>query len=155
MSRPDVPAAPVAELDQLVLFAVVARERSFTRAAALLGVSQPSISARMRRLEERIGEPVFERLGRGVRLTPTGAALLPAAEKALALAQEADALWSGLSVRSRGVVRLAASTTIAGYVVPAAIARFREAHADAEVEVRVGNTADVAAPVVRGDLAWG
>jgi DNA-binding transcriptional LysR family regulator len=109
----------------------------------------------MRRLEERIGEPVFERLGRGVRLTPTGAALLPAAEKALALAQEADALWSGLSVRSRGVVRLAASTTIAGYVVPAAIARFREAHADAEVEVRVGNTADVAAQVVRGDLAWG
>ncbi|MGH7668731.1 MAG: LysR family transcriptional regulator, partial [Gemmatimonadaceae bacterium] len=94
MPRPNVPAAPTADLELLVLLAVIARERSFTRAAAVLGVSQPSISARVRRLELRAGEPVFERLGRGVRLTPTGEALLPAAERALTLAQEADELWS-------------------------------------------------------------
>ena len=155
MPRPDVPSAPDADLDLLVVLAVIARERSFTRAAAVLGVSQPSISARVRRLEMRVGEPVFERLGRGVRLTPTGETLRPAAERALALAQDADRLWAGLHARSRGLVRLAASTTVAGYVLPAAIARFRRAHPDADVEIDVGNTAHVARLVTAGELAWG
>lgn len=155
MQRPDVPAAPTANLDLLVVLAVIAREGSFTRAAAVLGISQPSISARMRRLEERLGEPVFERLGRGVRLTPTGETLRPAAERALALAQEADQLWTGLGSEQRGFIRLAASTTIAGYVLPAAIARFRRRHPDVDVDVRVGNTAHVAALVVAGELPWG
>jgi len=155
MPRPDVPAAPTANLDLLVVLAVIAREGSFTRAAAVLGISQPSISARMRRLEERLGEPVFERLGRGVRLTATGETLRPAAERALALAQEADQLWTGLGSEERGFVRLAASTTVAGYVLPAALARFRRQHPDVDVEVQVGNTAHVAQLVVTGELSWG
>ncbi len=155
MPRPNVPAAPTADLDLLVVLAVIARERSFTRAATVLGVSQPSISARVRRLESRMGEPVFERLGRGVRLTPTGEALLPAAERALALAQEADQLWTGLGTASRGFVRFAASTTIAGYVLPAAIARFHHDHPDVELEIQVGNTAHVSRLVEAGELAWG
>jgi DNA-binding transcriptional LysR family regulator len=155
MHRPDVPAAPVANLDLLAVFAVVARERSFTRAASVLGISQPSISARMRRLERRLGEPVFERLGRGVRLTPTGEALRPAADRALALAQEADQLWTGLGTQQRGFVRVAASTTIAGYVLPAAIARFRHRHRDVDLDIRVANTAEVAQLVITGELPWG
>lgn len=155
MPRPNVPSAPTANLDLLMVLAVIARERSFTRAAAVLGVSQPSISARVRRLEARVGEPVFERMGRGVRLTATGEALRPAADQALALAQSADQLWSGLHTESRGFVRLAASTTIAGYVLPAAIARFRREHAAVEVEVQVGNTEHVSNDVESGELAWG
>lgn len=155
MQRPNVPAAPAAALDLLVVLAVIARERSFTRAAAVLGISQPSISARVRRLEERLGEPVFERLGRGVRLTPTGEVLRAAADRALALAQEADQLWSGLGSEHRGFVRGAASTTVAGYVLPAAIARFRRAHPAVDVEIRVGNTAHVERQVLSGELAWG
>lgn len=155
MVRPDVPAAPTANLDLLVVLAVIARERSFTRAASVLGISQPSISARMRRLEQRLGEPVFERLGRGVRLTPTGEALRPAAERALALAQDADQLWIGLGTQQRGFVRVAASTTVAGYVLPTAIARFRRRHPDVDLDVRVGNTADVAQQVATGELPWG
>lgn len=155
MQRPDVPAAPTANLDLLVVLAVIAREGSFTRAAAVLGISQPSISARMRRLEDRLGEPVFERLGRGVRLTATGETLRPAAERALALAQEADQLWTGLGSEQRGFIRVAASTTIAGYVLPAAIARFRRQHPDVDVDVQVGNTAHVAQLVITGELPWG
>ncbi|MDE3174197.1 MAG: LysR family transcriptional regulator, partial [Gemmatimonadota bacterium] len=155
MKRPDVPAAPAATLDLLVVLAVIARERSFTRAAGVLGISQPSISARVRRLEQRLGEPVFERLGRGVRLAPTGEALRPAAERALALAQEADQLWTGLGSHHRGFIRLAASTTVAAYVLPAAIARFRRVHPDVDLEVQVANTAGVAQQVLAGELAWG
>jgi DNA-binding transcriptional LysR family regulator len=155
MHRPDVPSAPAAQLDLLVVFAVIARERSFTRAAAVLGISQPSISARIRRLEQRLGEPVFERLGRGVRLTPTGEAIRPAADRALALAQDADQLWSGLGAQRHGFVRVAASTTIAAHVLPAAIARFRRAHPDVNLDVQVGNTAQVAQQVLGGEMSWG
>jgi DNA-binding transcriptional LysR family regulator len=155
MVRPNVPRAPTADLDLLVVLAVIARERSFTRAATVLGVSQPSISAKVRRLEARVAEPVFERLGRGVRLTSTGEALLPAAERALALAQDADQLWTGLGSQSRGFVRLAASTTIAGYVLPAALFRFRRNHPDVDLDVQVGNTAHVSRLVQGGDLPWG
>jgi DNA-binding transcriptional LysR family regulator len=155
MRRPDVPAAPAATLDLLVVLAVIARQRSFTRAAAVLGISQPSISARVRRLEQRLGEPVFERLGRGVRLTPTGETLRPAAERALALAQEADQLWTGLGTQHRGFVRVAASTTVAAYVLPPAIARFRRRHPDVDLEVQVANTAQVAQQIMSGELSWG
>src|SRR5690349_21402432 len=144
-----------AELDALLVFAVVAREGSFTRAAAVLGVTQPSISDRMRRLEARLPAPAFERLGRGVRLTPTGEALLPVAERAVAVARETGELLAGLAGDERGRVRGAASTTIAGYVLPGALARLHAARPHVEVEIRVGNTAEVAAAVERGDVAWG
>lgn len=143
-----------AELDTLIVFAVVAREGSFTRAAAALGITQPSISERMRRLEARLGEPAFERHGRGVRLTASGQAVRPLADRALAIAQETGQLFAGLSRFDRGVVRCAASTTIAGYVLPPAIARLRRERPAVEVDVRVGNTTEVAAAVERGKVPW-
>lgn len=143
-----------AEIDTLIVFAVVARLGSFTAAAAALGITQPSISDRMRRLEQRLGEPAFERHGRGVRLTASGEAIRPLAERALAIAQETGQLFAGLSRFDRGVVRGAASTTIAGYVLPDAIARLIRARPAVEVDIRVGNTADVASAVERGDVAW-
>src|SRR5581483_1059203 len=103
-----------AELDALRVFAVCAREGSFTRAAARLGVSQPSISDRMRRLEQRLGTPAFLRVGRGVRLTATGEALRDLADRALELASETGEFLAGLAGLERGLVRGAASTTIAG-----------------------------------------
>ena len=149
-------SVPTAEdLDALAVLAVVAREGSFTRAAESLGVTQPSVSERMRRLEARLPGPAFERLGRGVRLTPTGEALLPMAERALELARETGELVAGLAGLERGRVRGAASTTIAGYVLPDALARLRAARPHVEVEIRVGNTADVALAVERGEVAWG
>lgn len=154
------PARPVGrpsepDLDTLVVFAVVARERSLTRAAEVLGVSQPSISARIRRLERRLGEPVFERLGRGVRLTPAGELLRTAADRALDVARDTDELLGAMAGHLRGLVRGAASTTIAGYVLPEAVARLHAARPGVELDIQVGNTAEVAELVLRGDVPWG
>lgn len=144
-----------ADLDLLVVFAVVARERSFTAAARRLGVTQPSISMRVQRLEQQLGEPLFERRGRGVRLTALGETLRPTADRALALAQEANELVTGVSALSHGFVRGGASTTIAGYVLPERVARFTAAHPGVRVDIAVGNTAEITAAVERGDYAWG
>jgi DNA-binding transcriptional LysR family regulator len=118
-------------------------------------VSQPSVSARIQRLESQLGEPLFERVGRGVRLTATGETLRPVAERVLGLAQESSDVIAGIAGLDRGRIRGAASTTIAGYVLPAVIARFATEHPRVEIDVRVGNPSAVAAAVERGDAAWG
>jgi DNA-binding transcriptional LysR family regulator len=144
-----------ADLELLTVFAVVIRERSFTRAARALGVSQPSVSARIQRLEAQLREPLFQRIGRGVRLTPTGEALRPLAERALATAQESDDLIAGIAGLTHGRIRGAASTTIAGYILPALLARFARERPGVEIDIRAGNTAHVAAAIDRGLAAWG
>jgi len=113
------------------------------------------VSARIQRLESQLQAPLFERVGRGVRLTPTGDALRPVADRALAVAQESGDVIAGLAGLSRGRIRCAASTTIAGYVLPAVLARFAAEHPGVEIDVRVGNTSAIAAAVERGDAAWG
>lgn len=72
------------ELRQLAYLVAVAEERSFTRAAAREHVAQPGVSAQIRRLEEELGQTLFDRSGAGVMLTPTGEAVLPFARAALA-----------------------------------------------------------------------
>ena len=142
------------DLDTLLVFAVVAREGSFTRAAAVLGVSQPSISERMHRLEQRLGTPAFVRLGRGVGLTAAGLALRALADQAHTLARETDEFVTGLAGLDRGLIRGAASTTIAGYVLPMAIARLHAKHPGVELDIAVGNTREMAELVERGDVGW-
>lgn len=79
------------ETDLLRTFVAVADVGSFTRAAPFLNLTQSAISLQMRKLEERAGSPLFERTGRGVKLTDAGRALLPYAQKLLATEQEATA----------------------------------------------------------------
>jgi DNA-binding transcriptional LysR family regulator len=90
-----------------------------------------------------------------VRLTATGEVLRPLAERALAIAQDSDDVIAGIAGLTRGRIRCAASTTIAGYVLPAVLARFARDKPGVEVDVRVGNTSYVAAAVERGQAAWG
>ncbi len=71
------------ELHQLEYFVAVAEEASFTRAAAKAHVAQPGVSAQIRRLERELGQQLFDRSGRSVRLTTVGAAVLPHARAAL------------------------------------------------------------------------
>src|SRR5262252_6437062 len=87
------------ELRQLAYFVAVAEERNFTRAAERIPIAQPSISQQIRRLEAELGEHLFIRDRRGIRLTPAGQALLPHARTALQAAdggREAVAALSGL-----------------------------------------------------------
>ncbi len=71
------------ELRQLEYFVAVAEEANFTRAAARVHVAQPGVSAQIRQLEHELGQQLFDRTGRTVRLTEAGAAMLPYARAAL------------------------------------------------------------------------
>jgi DNA-binding transcriptional LysR family regulator len=111
-----------ANLRQLRAFARVARERSFTRAAAALHLSQPALTVQIRELEAALGVRLFDRNTRAVRLTPMGDSILPSVERLLrdaeALADDARELGAG----NRGIVQVAALPSIASSIVPRAIA---------------------------------
>ncbi|MFD1662076.1 LysR family transcriptional regulator [Streptomyces caeni] len=139
------------ELRQLSYFVAVAEELSFTRAAERVMVAQPAISQQIRRLEHEVGEPLFDRLKRGVRLTDAGQALLPHARAALASAEQGRDAVAALS-------GLLAGRLVLGTVQhpPAGLAellgRFRQAHPGVEIKVREGHSDTLLSAVAEGRL---
>src|SRR5258708_34272009 len=88
------------EIHQVRYFCAIVRTGSFTRAAEQLGIAQPSLSQQIRVLEKQVGTPLFERLGRSVRLTASGEALR---QRALDILQQVAAAESSLANLQEGV----------------------------------------------------
>jgi DNA-binding transcriptional LysR family regulator len=126
-------------LHQLRLFAAVARERSFSRAAASLCISQPGVSAQIKALERSVGQALFERSGRVVTLTEAGRALLHYTDELLALLDQAQVALDEIAGGRRGRVRVAASTSAGIYVVPTALGAFHQAYPEVELSLDVVN----------------
>src|SRR5207247_9504441 len=106
------------DFGQVAAFAQVASTHSFSRAAEALELTQPSITARIQTLERELGEELFERGSRGVRLTDAGTAFLPYVERLLQTLQEGrDAVGDVKNVQA-GSLRLGSAPTISTYVLP-------------------------------------
>jgi len=121
------------EIHQLRMFLKVAEHGGFTRAARECGVSQPAISQQIARLESDLGRPVFERRGRGVRLTEAGELLRRRALQIVSLADDAKRLLRDDG--ETGTVVVSAIPTIAPYWLPRVLSAFRERRPQARVEV--------------------
>jgi DNA-binding transcriptional LysR family regulator len=117
------------------LLAVV-DERSFTRAAQRLGMSQPALSHQVRALEREVGQPLLERLPTTVRLTPMGRAYVPHAAAALRSARRARRVTRQPSEAEPLRLRVATLFSLAQGVLPPAIRAWRGEYADAEMEIR-------------------
>jgi DNA-binding transcriptional LysR family regulator len=118
------------ELRHLETFRAVARELSFSRAAAGLGYVQSSVSAQVAALERELGVPLFDRLGRRIALTEAGAVMLDYAERLLDLAREAgDAVADAGVGRGEisGSLRVSAPETLLTYRLPGLLTVFHEA----------------------------
>ena len=127
-------------IDQLRAFTAVARHQHVTRAAEELGLSQPAVSHRLEALEQQLRLPLFERVGRGIRLSADGKALGPAVAAALAAfraVEEAAAARCGLLA---GDLKVAASNTIGVYRMPAWLAGFGDDYPGINVAVQLVNT---------------
>ncbi|MGZ2457897.1 DNA-binding transcriptional LysR family regulator [Rhizobium anhuiense] len=96
------------DFEGLAMFAKVAEERSFARAARTLGVSVPTVSRAVSRLEERLGARLFNRTSRQLALTDFGLRLVDRASRLYAEAEAAENAARELSSRPRGLIRLAA-----------------------------------------------
>jgi DNA-binding transcriptional LysR family regulator len=125
------------ELSQLEAFLVVAEERSFSRAALRLHRTQPAISQVIRKLEEAVGETLFDRAARDGSLTAAGVLLRDYALRLMALRREATSALDELKSLERGQLQLAANEYTCMYLLPA-IDAFR--HEFPHVNVTVHRT---------------
>src|SRR6187549_3372335 len=123
------------ELTELRVFLMVAAERSFSRAAMKLHRTQPAVSQAVRRLEESVGERLFDRATKDATLTDAGRLLRDYAERMLRLSEEAEAAVKDLRDLRRGRVLIGANEASVHVVLPLT-ARFRETHPLVHVDVR-------------------
>ncbi|WP_028446195.1 LysR substrate-binding domain-containing protein [Chitinimonas koreensis] len=124
-------------------FYEVARQCSVTAAAKRLGISQPTLTGRIRQLEEQYGIELFYRRGSRLELTDVGARLMPLAQGMLREAAEADFLLrsaGGLSGLGGGRLRLGATGPY--YILPA-MAAFRQAYPRIALSLDIGNSREV------------
>lgn len=116
------------ELHQLEYLVAVAEEAGFTKAAARLHVSQPGVSAQVRRLEKELGHELFDRSGRTVRLTDAGIAVLPLARAALTAVADIATVTDELRGVVRGKVAIGMMTSCPPAVITGTLARFHREH---------------------------
>lgn len=138
----------VSDLTAYDLLLSVARLGSLGRAAAEHGISQPAASGRMRQLEAHLGLALIERSPRGSRLTPDGALVADWAQAAVDAAAALDAGVTALRREHDSRLRIAASMTVAEYLLPAWLTALRAVDPGAAVALTAESSAEVAAAVL-------
>ncbi len=118
------------DLRRLRVLSEVARQGSLSAAARALSYTQPAVSHHMARLEEEVGTALITRLGRGVRLTDAGQALVEHANAILSRVDAAEEEVAAIAGLSGGSVRLAAFPSASATLVPRAIGRLKQQHPD-------------------------
>src|SRR5579859_875958 len=139
------------ELRQLATFRAVAETLNFTRAAAALGYVQSSVTAQIQALEEELGTPLFDRLGKRVLLTDAGRRLLAYADRMINLAEEARAVV-GESTDPMGTLVISAPETLCTYRLPALLREFRSRYPRVRLLLRPAPFAEVRRLVAEGTL---
>ncbi|MCN9240882.1 LysR family transcriptional regulator [Streptomyces sp. RY43-2] len=145
----------VPDLGALELLLAVARLGSFGRAARELGITQPAVSSRIRSMERQLGVALVERSPRGSRLTDAGALVTDWARRIVEAAEAFDAGAQALRGRRDSRLRVAASMTIAEYLLPGWLMALRAERPDTAVSLLAGNSATVAERLLAGEADLG
>ncbi len=131
-------------LHLLRIFSAVAQNRSFSRAADALHISQPAVSKSIREFEAQLGLSLLERGPRGVQLTEAGRLLIKHARDLFAAEQSAHESLAALRGLQQGTLRVGASTTIATYFLPPVLGDFYRVHPAIELRLTSANTSMIA-----------
>ena len=140
------------DIRQLRYFTAIARTGSFTRAAEELGIAQPSLSQQIRTLEKQIGSPLFERLGRSVRLTAHGEALRQPAADILQQVAEAKSSLDQLQEGVRGRLRVGVIPTIMPYLIAPRVGEFSRRFPDVDLQFTEDTTLHLIEKLQSGDI---
>lgn len=139
----------------LMVFIAVAEIGRISEASKQLHLSQPAVTAQIRKLEETLRTPLFLRSVRGVSLTAAGRKLLDYARQVRRLVEEASEQVATERESLSGALTIAASTTVAGHVLPQVLTAFHQLHPQVAITVEVGNTDDVLGRVREGRVPLG
>jgi len=140
------------EIHQLRYFCAVVRTGSFTKAADQEGVTQPSLSQQIQRLEQSVGSPLFIRLGRSVKLTRAGEVFHPHAMEILSSSKKAAAQVRQLEQGIRGPLRVGAIPTVLPYLLAPHLSDFHRQFPEVELILTEETTTRLAEMLQAGDL---
>jgi DNA-binding transcriptional LysR family regulator len=116
------------DLGQLETFLVVAREKSFSRAAERLFRTQPAVSLALKRLEEELGEILLDRTTKGGTLTDAGTTLLPLAQRMLDLRKQIIDTFGSLKGLQQGRLNIGANESVSEFLLPGVLLAYQQAH---------------------------
>jgi DNA-binding transcriptional LysR family regulator len=127
-------------LGQIEAFVEIVRLGTVLRAAEALCITQPALTARVQGLERELGQRLFARSGRGLRLTDAGRAFLPFAQHALRAVADGRVAVEDVATGRTGTLVLGATGSVSNYFLPRVIKQFRAAQPRVELVVRTGHS---------------
>jgi len=136
--------------DQIRAFYKVASTGSFTRAARELLVTQPAVSQEIKTLETALGIKLFERSGKGVRMTAEGEILFSHAHRFFALHEEMESLFGRSKNLQHGQIKLGSTALMGTYFLPKIIGRFNRKYPGIDIDLQMGNSDQVMHLVLEG-----
>ena len=125
---------------QLNLFVAVANSNNLTRGAEEVFLSQPAASVALAALESRLGQPLFDRIGKKLILNENGLQLYPKAVELLERLNHAEQIFDHKNTELSGCLKIGTSMTIGNYITPALVARFMQAHPLVHIIQKVANS---------------
>jgi DNA-binding transcriptional LysR family regulator len=134
------------------IFCRVYEDRSFSRAAHSLDLTQPTVSVHVRELEDALGTPLFSRLSRGIEPTEAGRYLYEQAQPLLALKEQLRDRMTQFLNRVEGDLRVGASTVPGEYLLPQLVATFQAEHRGVRMHLRIGDSGGTLDDLNRGDV---
>ncbi len=140
--------------NHLLTFAVVARLKSITQAAHFLHLGQPAVSGQLKLLQTTVGEPLYERKGHQIELTPAGSGLLEYADKMNNDFNQAIEYVRCLKQVSAGSLRIAATMTVNSYFLPQLVVRLQTEHPGVQVFMETGDTQEIVRRMQDYDLGF-
>ncbi len=128
------------DTELLLTFLTVAQSGGISAAARILHRSQPTITERLQRLSDMVGEPIYIRSGRGIVLTPAGESLISTARRMRDVTNEFEDVVLRRQRLQSGILRIAATNTVASYFLPQRLASFQKIYPDIDIHLRGGVT---------------
>ena len=143
------------EISNLQTFVVVAETGSFSQTSEQLFLTQPAISKRIASLEEELGTPLFDRIGRKVSLTEAGQALLPRARNILQQVEDSRRAISNLAGHIGGKLSIGTSHHIGLHRLPPVLRQFNKNYPEVELDIHFMDWEEACRAVEHGDLELG
>src|SRR5699024_5942293 len=140
------------ELRQLEYFMAVCKELHFTRAAEKLNIAQPTLSQQIKRLEDEVGIPLFDRIGKKIALTEAGKILLKHGQSVFFEIEQAEAALKDLNELQRGKLEIGSLLTCVNYLLPPAIKQFKQLYPNVKLSVHGLKTNDIKKELLENEL---
>lgn len=128
---------------QILTFAVVGELKSISRAAEHLHIGQPAVSGQLKLLQDHVGEPLYLRDGRRIRLTPAGEGLLEHAEQLRRKLLQTEEYVHRLQRINSGILRIGSTVTIGSYYLPQYVVRMQTLYPGLEVYMKTGDSREI------------